>query len=267
VTEAPLWRDQSFLRNVQYADDSNLSARQSIYSYQRPSVDISAMVIGSLRLTGRESVADVGCGNGLYLRELGRRRHGGRVVGIDMSAGMLAAARTMAAALPAARLLAGDASELPLRDESVDVALAAHMLYHVPRPAEAIGELRRVIRSGGRLVVVLNGEDHLRELSELMASAAAELGLGMTHAPGELLSIDQGEDLLDGYFGTVTRQDFAGELLLPAPQPAAGYVRSMSVTQVMAEQERLISAVSDRMPFGADGLFRVRTHWGSLTCR
>jgi SAM-dependent methyltransferase len=51
---------------------------------------------------------------------------------------------------PAAVLAAGDAAVLPLRDQVADLTLAAHMLYHVPDPQTAVGELRRVTRRAGR---------------------------------------------------------------------------------------------------------------------
>lgn len=61
------------------------------------------------------------------------------MLGVDLSAGMLAAARRRA---PDAALAAGDAAALPLRDHVASLTLAPHMLYHVPDLPAAIGELR-----------------------------------------------------------------------------------------------------------------------------
>src|SRR6185437_546757 len=126
------WTDQPFLRGVQYATDRNLAARQSIYSYQEPRIDLPLAVLDALDLTGAETIADVGCGNGIYLAELGRRGHRGGQLGVDASPGMLTAARAKS---PAAGFAVGDAVALPLRDGAVDLALAMHMLYHLPEPA------------------------------------------------------------------------------------------------------------------------------------
>lgn len=54
-------------------------------------------MLGLARLDGTETVADIGCGNGADLSELSRRGHGGHVVGIDLSPGMLRSARAAAA--------------------------------------------------------------------------------------------------------------------------------------------------------------------------
>jgi tRNA G46 methylase TrmB len=70
-----VWTDRSFLRDVQYKTDVNLAARQSIYAYQRPPIDLPREILGLAGLSGHEVVADIGCGNGRYLAELARRGH------------------------------------------------------------------------------------------------------------------------------------------------------------------------------------------------
>jgi SAM-dependent methyltransferase len=260
---SPLWADPAFLRDIQYADDRNLAARQSIYVHQDPRQDLPSLVIDSLALAGGEAVVDVGCGNGLYLAGLASRGHRGPVAGIDMSPGMLAAARSRA---PAAHLIGGDAANLPLRTGSADVALAMHMLYHVPEPARAIAELRRVTRPGGLVVVGLNGEDHLTELRDLVNSQLGAAGLGVDLVVGERIRLDQGQELLADVFASVIRHDLPGQLRLPGPQPVADYVRSMSITQRLPDQERLVETVTARLDFGSDGRFGVTTHCGWLIC-
>src|SRR5437870_10163056 len=85
-----------------------------------------------------ESVLDVGCGNGRYLGALLGRGHRGRLCGADLSPGMLRSARANVGAAP---LLVVDAQALPFGDDSFDVTLAMHMLYHVPDRSVAIAEL------------------------------------------------------------------------------------------------------------------------------
>jgi SAM-dependent methyltransferase len=260
---APLWADHSFLRDIQYVNDNNLAARQSIYAYQQPKLDLPALVIDSLRLAGPESVLDVGCGNGIYLADLARRDHRGPVLGVDMSPGMLSAARGRAGA---AHLVAGDATGLPLRDAAADLTFAMHMLYHVAEPAVAVAELRRVTRAGGRVVVALNGDDHLTELRSHIYAELALAGFPASHLARERIRLDQGAELLAGCFGSVIRHDLVAQLLLPDPGPVGDYVRSMSLTARMRDQERLVEAVMARLDFGPDGLLKVTTHSGWLIC-
>jgi SAM-dependent methyltransferase len=254
------WTDQSLLRGVQYRTDANLAARQSIYRFQRPRVDLARMVLDLAALSGRETVTEVGCGNGIYLAELARRGHAGRVLGVDLSPGMLDAARSRA---PAATLAVGDAAAIPLRDDASDLTISAHMLYHVPQPAAAVRELRRVTRPGGQVLVVLNGDEHLRELRDIVTAALAEFRGGRAFAT-EQLRLDRGEELLAAEFTSITRHDFTSELHIPDRQPVEDYVRSMAISD-LAEPDALIAAVAARTP--ASGIFRVRTHTGCLICR
>jgi SAM-dependent methyltransferase len=254
------WVDRSGLRDVQYRTQANLAARQSIYAYQQPPLYLPALVLGLAALSGGETVADVGCGNGLYLAELARMGQAGAVLGVDFSLGMLAAARARA---PGARLLAGDAVSLPLRDGVGDLALAMHMLYHVPDPQAAVRELRRITRPGGQVIIGLNADDHMHELRTLVADALAENSGGAGPVVREQLSLDSGAALLAPFFASVTRHDFVSELLLPGPQPVEDYVRSMIVTQHLPDAHRIVAAVIGRLP---RGVFRVRTHSGCLIC-
>jgi ubiquinone/menaquinone biosynthesis C-methylase UbiE len=268
------WNDAAFLRDVQYRTDANLAARQSIYAYQQPRIDLPARVIDLAAPAPGATVADVGCGNGAYLAELARRGFAGRVLGLDLSPGMLAAARDRLSAvggpalspvdgLGGVALIAADATALPLPDGVADLTLAMHMLYHVPDPSQAVRELRRVTRPGGRVVIVLNGRNHLRQLRDAVAAARAD---GIMRSQLERVTLDDGEALAEPYFSTVTRHDFVSELRLPDPAPILEYVRSMSGTQHAAAPERLVAAVASAFPAGPDAVITITTHTGCLIC-
>jgi SAM-dependent methyltransferase len=93
-------------------------------------------------------VLDAACGTGRWASYLAERGH--VVTGVDQSPAMLDLAR---AKLPDARFLHGDLNRLPLDDASVDAAVCALSLVHVTDLTTAIGELARVVRPGGRVVV------------------------------------------------------------------------------------------------------------------
>lgn len=219
-------------------------------------------MLGLAAVRGGETVSDVGCGNGAYLAELARRGHAGPVLGIDLSAGMLHAARSR---VPGASLAAGDAAALPLRDDASSLTLAMHMLYHVPEPSAAVRELRRITHPGGQVLVVLNGEDHLRELRDLITAAPGNVTNGEPPLR-ERRRLDDGEDLLASEFTSVTRHDFTGELLIPGPRPVEDYVRSMVITQDLPDPGAFAAAVGSLVPSGDQGVLRVRTHSGCLVC-
>src|SRR5512139_3800403 len=100
------------------------------------------------------TVLDVGTGPGVLLAELARRRPDLTLIGVDLSADMVAAAaRNLAPFGARASVEQADVAELPFADGSVDVVVSSLSLHHWDRPREAIGELGRVVRPGGRLTI------------------------------------------------------------------------------------------------------------------
>jgi ubiquinone/menaquinone biosynthesis C-methylase UbiE len=110
------------------------------------------------RLAPGESVLDVGCGTGT-LAIAARRRVGpaGAVHGIDASPEMIARARRKAAKAGVDVLFQTEIVEaLPFPDARFDAVLSTLMLHHLPRPTRrrCARELRRVLKPGGRVLVV-----------------------------------------------------------------------------------------------------------------
>jgi len=110
------------------------------------------------RVTSGESVLDVGCGTGT-LAIAAKRRVGdaGTVDGVDASAEMVERARKKAKrARSGAVFRMALAESLPFETGHFDVVLSTVMLHHLPRAvrAQAIQEMRRVLKPGGRLLIV-----------------------------------------------------------------------------------------------------------------
>ena len=103
-------------------------------------------------------VADLGCGTG-HVSSL-VAPFVGRVIGVDASAAMLAAAEDL---VPAhVELRQGALEALPIGDAEIDVVLLVLVLHHVPDPARALAEAARILKPGGRLIVV-DMQPHDRE--------------------------------------------------------------------------------------------------------
>ncbi len=119
-------------------------------------------------------ILEVGAGpGGLWRENLDRLPTDWRVTLTDLSEGMVAEER---AALPGQQFtcVVADVETLPFADASFDLAIANHMLYHVPDRPRALAELRRVLRPGGLLIAATNGQNNMRELDVLLREMAPD---------------------------------------------------------------------------------------------
>ncbi len=176
--EAPAWRQTWALVKEEWARDATAqrdgaalahvmearaAASRAFFDAVGPEWDALRKIFHDETLRARAiarlvppelAAADVGTGTGVLALELARL--GLRVVAVDHSPRMLEAAREKLAAegVESVELRLGEAQALPLRDAEVDAAFAHMVLHYLPSPAEALAEMRRVVRPGGVVVVV-----------------------------------------------------------------------------------------------------------------
>lgn len=100
------------------------------------------------------NVADLGCGEGYLTVETARwAKH---VTAVDRSTGVLARAKALAARKKCSNITwkKGELEKLPIDTASMDVALLSQALHHAGDPAEALAEASRILKPGGRLLIL-----------------------------------------------------------------------------------------------------------------
>jgi SAM-dependent methyltransferase len=118
-------------------------------------------------IDGEMAVLEVGCGTGLFLSKLRARKR----IGCDFSQGLLTQFKKEDIILVQA-----DAEHLPFRENSFDVVYSINLLEHVPHPELAIREANRVLKKGGKLIIITpNGDIRLLlELADMLRLKAPE---------------------------------------------------------------------------------------------
>lgn len=145
---------------LEFGDDE---ARRLDRSYATSDVVAQrAQTLDMLRLRRGECVLDIGSGPGYLLASMAEAvGPGGAVHGMDPSEAMNALARERCASMPWTTVGTGDALALPFDDESFDVAVCTQVYEYVADMPTAVAELRRVLRPGGRAVVLDTDWDSL----------------------------------------------------------------------------------------------------------
>jgi ArsR family transcriptional regulator len=123
-------------------------------------------------------IADLGAGEGTVSLLLARRAE--RVIAVDNSERMVEYGAALAREHGVGNLeyRKGDLEALPIEDAAVDVALFSQSLHHAQHPERAVREAHRVLRGGGRILVLDLVRHHFEQARELYA----DLWLGFTAA-------------------------------------------------------------------------------------
>lgn len=223
--------DKEFLTKEEYGTDQHLSTRIRTHKqYTQPKRNFANWVLDHVPWRGAELVLDIGCGAGMYLEPvLARLTGGGRLLAGDISAGML---RDLSSkGVPAgAMLLNADAMCLPLTDQSCDVVMANHMLYHVPEIGRAVVEVKRVLRPAGFFLAVTNSNSTMQALLDEINRAIAALGFDseIPNANAEMkFRLEDGADWIKPVFPNVQVSVLDSALVFPAAEPVLAYVDSL----------------------------------------
>jgi SAM-dependent methyltransferase len=94
---------------------------------------------------------ETACGPGLIARAMAPRV--GSVVGVDLTPTMVEKARAAAAGVENVSFELGDATALPMPDDSLDGAITRFSLHHIPAPIRVLEEMARVVKPGGYVIV------------------------------------------------------------------------------------------------------------------
>ncbi|MEI6558906.1 MAG: metalloregulator ArsR/SmtB family transcription factor [Rhodospirillaceae bacterium] len=154
----------------------NAARWHEIRSLHAPERDVEGTLLRLLPDRGVRDLIDIGTGTGRMLELFGPRV--GQAVGIDSSREMLAVARARLeqAGLRNCQVRQADMYQLPLPGASFDLAVIHQVLHYAEEPAEVLAEAARLLRPGGRLLVV----DFARHTLESLRTEHAHRRLGFT---------------------------------------------------------------------------------------
>ena len=115
---------------------------------------LTEKLIEMLTLKGGELVLDLATGTGRVARPLAKKMTGGKIVGVDQALAMLDVGHKHEDPIPHYQQSAGEADKLPFKTNTFDRAFVSFSLHHFGNPSGVVGEVLRVLKNGGRFVVL-----------------------------------------------------------------------------------------------------------------
>ena len=247
---------------AQYADGSRLAARWSLHErFSTNPTPWPVWVFDHLLTFGSElRVLEIGCGLGqLWAQNIDRVPSAWSLTLTDASAGMVEATTEAVAGLASpveVRPVRAD-QPLPFDDGEFDLAVAAHMLYHLPDPTSTVAELARVLAPPGTLAVTTNGRHHQTELYDLAAGGRAD----------DRFSFAREFAVLVDEFDDVTFARRPDELRVTEAEAVIGYLRSLPEQRGFSENaaEQVRRQLNEEI--ASNGYWRARKDVGLFLAR
>lgn len=158
IPPAPAELTPDLERRIRETFDGAAADEEHFPSTIDPRIEHVRLLVREFSALPAPLIADIGCGKGRFARVLAQELPGSRLVCSDVSLKMLAHARLPLAACAASM------TALPFRDECFDAAYATESLEHAVDIAAAIAHICRIVRPGGRIVVIDKNKDHWGKL-------------------------------------------------------------------------------------------------------
>ncbi len=250
MSEAKLFQDSYYLQRNQYRDSRNLDARAALHRRFSTAVsDWQPWVFDLLGLVSGMRVLECGCGPGWLWREnVDRIPPNCHISLTDLSPGMVAEAEVaLAGSGHRFDFQQANIQALDFAGETFDVVVANHMLYHVPDLPQALSEIRRVLKPDGRFIAATNGNNHMKELPDLVPEALRAIS-GSTLVRGESVQLpfrlENGHAVLEPYFNTIEQHLYEDSLWVTEVEPLLAYAFSM-IKPEMAVPETAVAQLRE----------------------
>ena len=258
-----LRNDPQYLKNFQYRTTKNLEARIRLHElYSTNQEDWVSFVQSQIKESGSRSILEVGCGSGnLWNKNTEIDIPFKRLVLSDFSFGMLKGFYINNQNSIVENFSANDVQCLPFPDETFDLVIANHMLYHIPDIDLALGEISRVLTRNGVLFAATNGKSHMQELDFLMNKFVPDSQ--EIYRFSTKFSLENARSFLDKHFKETKLVLYSGMLVIPEIDPIMNYIISIwgnfiSDLQLKSIQDEIESIIKTQKNFvihKSSGLF------------
>jgi len=243
--------------NQQYRNSSKLEAR--IQLHQNFSTNIYGWhrwLFEQIHFPAEGRVLELGCGTGLFWQENSDRIPGKVEITLsDFSEGMLKQApKNLREMADLFQFKVVDAQSIPYDDNYFDVVIANHMLYHVPDRERAISEICRVLKPSGYLFASTIGNQHLKEIGDLVHRFEPLLNFWNGSANNSFC-LENGAAQLEDYFTNVKLSRYEDSLVVTNAPMLTSYILSGRIELNPEQKLALNRFVEEEMQKSGGNIF------------
>lgn len=213
--------------STQYQNATNISARIRLHrDYSVNKEGWFRWLFRHLHLKPRMKVLEIGAGNGaLWSQNLGKIPENVKIVLSDISKGILTDAQHAIGEQPAFHYAVFDAQKIPFADETFDLVIANHMLFYCQNIPQTLKEVRRVLKSQGRLVCSTYSKKHMHEITDLCQHFNPNIVLSSTNLY-ERFGLANGRRILKPYFSKIACHKYKDAIEISEATPIISYILS-----------------------------------------
>ncbi|MBV7272916.1 methyltransferase domain-containing protein [Clostridiaceae bacterium UIB06] len=216
--------------NEQYENASNLKARIRIHElFSTNKEGWMNWFFQQMQVRKEASILELGCGDGsLWEKNFDYISSYWNITLTDFSNGMLKdAKKNLGSKAQRFKFELADAQNIPFDNNSFDVVIANHMLYHVADKDKAFSEIQRVLKANGCFYASTVGKNHMKEMREIVSRFNSENITTKSWDSTESFQLENGLKQVSKWFKEVRLNRYNDSLVVTDPIPLIDYIFSM----------------------------------------
>lgn len=214
----------------QYENASNLRARIKIHElYSTNKYGWMRWFFEKFDIPQNSRILELGCGDAsLWYNNLDRIPRDWDITLTDFSLGMLGdAVQKLGKSSKRFKFKLMDAQDITFKNDSFDVVIADHMLYHVPDIEKAFKEIKRVLKPQGYLFASTVGKSHMAEMREILGKFDSKLITTKSWDETRKFQLENGKQQISRWFSDVIMERYKDSLEVTDAVPLIDYIFSM----------------------------------------
>lgn len=253
----------------QYKDSSNLKTRINLH--ERFGVNECGWfkwIYDKLDISLGESILEIGCGNGeLWKSNCSKIPSRVSLNITDISKGMINDAENNLIGLGVkAKFNVADCEKLPYKADTFDKVVANHMLFYVKDIDEALSEISRVLKTGGKLYCSTYGLNHMKEVEELAKKFDSRMVLSEINLQ-DIFGLENGKAHLMPWFNAIEKLNYEDYLIIDDYKPLLDYILSCHGNQHIILKDRYEEFENFiRMKVDKSGNLKITKNAGMFIC-